>query len=114
MMCRIANVVKQTHTPRKLFTGSRFSVAARGHQGSSLPDGRMVDLERVALASAGIDLAGRCRTVALVVAVGLQEIPRLKIVGETIQSWLDVPLRINPSVLGDLSGAWTKCGDLIR
>ena len=75
-MSRIANVAKHTRKARKLFTGSGFSVARWGHQSSSLADSSMVELERGARASTGIKPAGRCRTIALVVAVGLEGIPR--------------------------------------
>ena len=111
---RIASIAKHTRKARKLFTGSGFAAATWGHQGSSLSDSRMVELERHALASTGSKPAGRCRTIALVLAFGLQGTPRSRIVRETMKAWFEVLAQLKPNVIEDLRVAWAKCRDAIK
>ena len=104
----IRKIAKISRKARKLYTGSGFSAATWGHQGSSLSDSHMIELERDALACTGIKPAGRCRAIGLFVAFGLQGTPRSRIVRETVKAWFELLRQLNSKLLGDLKKAWNK------
>ena len=110
---RIEHIARHSRFARKLFSGSAFSASTWGHQGTSISNSMMVELERRALAATGIKPAGRCRAISLIVAYGVQGTPRSRIVRESLRVWFDVLRNIKPSVLGDLRLAWAKARDLL-
>ena len=68
---KVSRIARISRKARKLFSGSAFSAATWGHQGSALTEHQILTLERDALASSGIKAAGRCRTIALAVCYGV-------------------------------------------
>ena len=103
MTKRIASISRQA---RKLYSGSIFSSSTWGHQGSSLSENQMLQLERTALQCTGITEAGRCRAWGLFAAYGVLGSPRARIVRETVRSWFSIIHNIKPTQVKDLRDSW--------
>ena len=113
---RISKISKLAFTSRKarkLFTGSAFSVATWGHQGSAISNSKVVQLERHALACTGIKPAGRCRTLALLVAYGKLGTPRARLVRESIRAWFDLLRCATHEEIKDIRVAWAKAKEAL-
>ena len=104
----VSKIAKSNKRARKLYTGSAFTMATWGHQGSGIPNSELLGLERDAISGTGISSAGRCRTIGLLVAYGLLGTPRATIVRETIRSWFEI-VRIAsavPQVINNIRYDW--------
>ena len=89
-MKKISKLAVLNRRARKLFTGSAFAMATWGHQAAAISDAKMLELERDALSCSGINPAGRCRTIGLVVAYGVQGTLRAGVVRETMRAWFSL------------------------
>jgi len=107
-------IAKITRKARTLFTGSIFSSATWGHQASSIAESSIVKLERDALACSGIRPGGRCRTIGLLVAYGVQGTPRARIVRELIRAWFQLLRMCSTTMIGELRVAWSKAYNVLR
>ena len=71
----------------------------------------LLELEKDTLAGSGINNAGRCRTIALVVGYGVQGTPRARVVRETIRAWCGLHRNSTTQVLNDIRCAWPIARD---
>lgn len=65
-----------------------------------------MQLERQALACAGIDPHGRCRLFALLVCFGILGSPRARMIRETLTAWFHIISLLSESETQYLSQAW--------
>jgi hypothetical protein len=105
---KISRLAVVSRKSRKLFNGSAFAMATWGHQGAGMSDNQILALERDALSCTGIKPAGRCRTLALLVAFGLLGTPRARIVRESVRAWFDIIRESGVDRINDIRVAWSK------
>ena len=111
---KVIKLAKISKRCRKLFTGSVYSSATWGHQASGISDSSILELDREALACSGINPAGRCRTMGLIAAYGLQGTPRSRLVRETIKAWFDVIKLGGPKLIKQIRAAWPEALKFIQ
>ena len=104
-------IAKISFKARKLFTGSGFASSTWGHQASGLAESKISELESDALACSGIKAAGRCKTIALIVAFGVQGTPRARIVRETIRAYFEMIRSATSDEIKDIRSAWPIARD---
>ena len=105
---KIQKLSKIGRGARKLYLGSAFSMSTWGHQACAVSDNEMIALERDAISCTGITPAGRCRTIGLLVAYGVLNTPRARIIRETMRAWFDLLRQATgvPGAINDIRCSW--------
>ena len=106
---KISSIAKVDRKARILFSGSAYSAATYGHAACGITPSQLLQLEIQAANCTGITRAGRCRTLALVVAYGRYSTPSARMILETITAWIATVRRfLQTSTADDLRNAWIK------
>ena len=75
---------------RKLFSGSTYSAGLWGHQTILLPESKVIQIEKRGAQSTGINVSGRCRFFACIVAYGDRGHPVARLIKDIFTSWFQV------------------------